>query len=580
MSLMETSDSSGDAADAFAARTVANRLIGMFRSMRWYDLLSNGVQEDVMRVLPGGAEQIKKLDDDQIAAAWSEVVGILRERRLEPVLSLHGVPFPRYPIGEAARQSNGGSAPPVAMWDPPHLPAAPTGGWTVLGFDVGFPIGIPSCDLTANAEWIEFYARKGFQILTYRTVRNEPRAGSDYEWVYVAGISEPWSGEDTPTEVRHAEGTIPPDVRRISTATSYLAPCLPPNEWEEDIRDARCRLDDLDGNHVLIVSVTDSVAINEKSIPRLSADFVDVARRAEAAGADAIECYLARSTTVDRNGELKRCERDVETSVAIVTAVRGALKKETKLVIKLSATLSDESLEQVVTTLARDHLIDGVSGISPIEVERITTGPNGHPLWANGSPRTRRPAVAGYALRDRSQEFVRRLASIRCRNNLEFDIIAMGGIMTPQDVAIYMDLGAAAVQTATAAVFDPDLADAAYAHYRKSVQTEEVWEGFVTDVEPSGASFSARVTATGAQSSPDMEAEFDANEVPRHERGSIRPGAYFRWTTGLVEEGGRPVRKSSVDFYSPNPPSEEAVEAGRDLAERVAAVFGPPPDIG
>lgn len=560
-----------EAADGSAPRTIADRLATLLRSLRGYDLLSNGVCDEVTGIVPGGAESIRHLDDDAIAAVWFDVVGILRRRRLEPVLSLHGLPYPRYPVGDDVQTSD---TPLVTMWDAPRPPEASRGGWTVLGFDVGFPVGIPSCELTANADWIEYYARKGFHVLTYRTVRNKPKPGSPYDWVFLADIGRPWAPDDAPRAVRHSEGTMPRDWRAISTATSFVAPCPPPEIWEPDVRAARERLDELGGHHLLIVSVTDSVPLELKSMETLRDDFVEVAKRAERAGAQAVECYLARATMRDDSGELARCERSVETSIAVMEAVRAALDRKTRLLVKLSAELSPESLEKIVVDLAGRRVIDGVSGISPVEVERVTTGPDDHPLWGE-----RRPGVAGYALGTLSQEFVKRLASIRSRHDLEFDIIAMGGVMTPEDVAVYMGLGASAVQTATAAVCDPDLAEAACAHYRATVETMELWNGVVIDVDADSRTFWARVTRDDG-STQDMDAQFELDEVHQDQRREVRPGAYFRWTTGLVEEGTRLVRHSAVRFARADPPTEEEILAGKELAERATKVFGPKPDFG
>lgn len=570
MAVVEVSAARAEPPDVVPT-TIADRLSTLVRSLPAYDLLSNGVGTAINEIVPGGASSIPSLDSDAIADTWFRVVSVLRSRRLEPVLSLHRLPYPRYPVGLNGKETP--DPPPVIMWDPPGLPTTLSRGWSVLGCDVGFPIGIPSCELTSNAEWIEYYARKGFHVLTYRTVRNRPTNGSAYDWVFLDNIHQPWSTNGAPHEVRRSDGPIPPDLRTISTATSFLAPCPPPDVWGPDVRETRRRLDELGGNHLLIVSVTDSVPLEEKSLETLRDDFVEVALRAEANGAQAIECYLARATMRDDYGNLARCERSMETSIAIVEAVRAALDKETKLLIKLSAELSQEALEQIVVHLAGKCLIDGVSGISPVEVDRVTAGDDDHALWSE-----RRPGVAGYALRDLSKDFVKRLAAIRSRHSLEFDIIAMGGVMSADDVAAYMALGASAVQTATAAVCDPDLAEAAYAQYRGSVQTTELWDGVVTEVDADTHTFWARVRgATGT--TQDMNAQFEFDEVHPDQLRDVRPGALFQWTTGLVETGRRRERQSSIHFRRLAPPTDDEIRAGKELAKRAALVFGSKPDF-
>lgn len=543
--------------------SVADRLADLLRSLDGYDALSPGVGEEIRNILSGGIASISELGPDAVAGALFEVVKALRSRRLEPVLSLHNLPHPRYPVGV------GDAAPAVGppLWEAPVGLHSPGGGWTVLGFDVGFPIGIPSCELTRNADWIEYYARKGFCVLTYRTVRNVPTAGSPYDWVFLAGIEEPWSAPDTPSRVLRVDGPVPHDWRTISTATSFVVPCPPTHIWEADMADARRRLDRLGGHHLLIASVTDSVPLDLKTPGTIIADFVDVARRAEQAGAQAIECYLARTTARDADGRLLPCERSAETSIAIVRAVRAALKVDTRLLIKLSGDLSNDGIEQLVVPMATEKLIDGVSGISPVRVNAVTRGPDGRSLWED-----KPPAVAGYALRNMSRSFVERLSNIRSTHGLTFEIIAMGGVMTAEDVTSYMRLGASAVQTATAAVCDPGLAVQAFAYHQSAVQGTEKWSGIVLEFDARRGTFWARLVPGDAKA-PDEEALFDLTEVRPDERSAVQPGAVFEWRLSLIAEGGKLVRRSSLRFR-PIPLLTEDYRLGSRVPERGAFVLG------
>lgn len=549
--------------------TVAKRLGHLLKSLDRYELLSNGVRDEVNAIVPGGPDAVEHLSSDAVADALFNVVNVFRRRRLEPVLSLHELPHPRYPLGEQASDSD--EPPPVAMWDPPPVVGPVVGGWKVLGHDVGFPIGIPSCELTCNADWIEYYASKGFHVLTYRTVRNRPTAGSPYDWVFLADVASPWQGDSTPEEVRQADDPIPRDWRTVSTATSFVAPCPPPDVWIPDLQEARRRLESLGGHHLLIASVTDSVPVSKKSPETLAADFVEVACKAESAGAQVIECYLARATAKDTSGGLLPCERSTETSIAIVRAVRAALDPDTRLLIKLSGDLSASQLHDIVVPLAQEGLIDGVSGISPVRVQRVVAGPDGHTRWHE-----KPPGVAGYALRSMSRTFVERLATIRSRHGLRFEIIAMGGVMSADDVATYLRLGASAVQTATAAVSDPNLAAEAFAYYRPSVEAAEEWDGVVLEVDPDIGTFWARLVRADVDA-PDEEAQFELTELRPDERGSVMPGAVFTWRVGVSSEGGELVRRSWVRLKDVRPLTKEDQLAGKNLAERVARLSEPPP---
>lgn len=554
--------------DAFSSRSLAERLANLYRSLPGYNLLSNRTEDELLALLPGGPGTIAQLDDDAVSRLWASVIEILQRRELEPVLRVHGVPYPLYPVGGDPAPG----VPQVRLWDTEYLPEDHSGTWSLLGLDVGFPIGIPSCELTINADWIEYYARKGFNILTYRTVRNEAKDGSPYEWVFVSGIDEPWlSTDEAPSTVRRADGRLPPDVRAISTATSFVAPSPSRDDWVADVKEARRRLDALGGRHLFIVSVTDSVPFELKTTETLAADFAKVAKQAAEAGAHAVECYLARAGSRLESARVP-CERDVATSVAILRQVRQSLGRNTRVLVKLSADLSDEDLIAIVVPLARDRVIDGVSGISPVEIDSVTGGEDDAHQW---SDRDRRPAVAGYALRRLCQNFVKRLADIRREHHVDFDIIAMGGVMSPEDVVTLMGMGASAVQSATAAALDPDLARAAHLAYRSSVATKEAWNGFVVSVDADKSEFTARMTLEGTVNG--METRFGFDEVHPDQLPDVVAGAYLRWTNGWVAEGRQLLRQSGLRILSPPPPDHNEELAARALAQRVARVFDPQP---
>jgi hypothetical protein len=552
---------------------LADRLVDFCKGIDHYDKLSNGFREEVQNIVPGGPDALRRFGQDELARVVYELVHVSRRRRLEPVLALHDVPHPRYPVGGSPSPDEPpDSPPPVAMWDPPRVAEPSAGGWKVLGFDVGFPIGIPSCELTCNADWIEYYARKGFHILTYRTVRNRPTGGSPYDWVFLADGNGPWDVGDAPTEVTRADDNVPRDWRKVSSATSFVAPCPAPEIWVEDMREARRRLDGLGGHHLLIASVTDSVPLEEKTPQRLAQDFVEVACRAEGAGAHVIECYLARATARDGTGEPRPCEQNIQTSRAIVEAVREALKPNTRLLIKLSGDLPLDRLERIVVPLARARIIDGVSGISPLRVQRVVQQ-DGATLWGE-----KLPGVAGYLLRDVSRAFVDRLADLKRRHDLRFEIIAMGGITSPEDVSTYLNLGASAVQVATAAVSNPSLAAEAIKYYRPTVEACHEWDGVVEEVDRERGTFWARLVRVDEEA-PDEEAQFELDEFLPDERDEIEPGTVFSWRTGLVLKGGELVRESTVRLREVRALSEEDHLEGKRLASWVAGSSRPGPDV-
>jgi dihydroorotate dehydrogenase len=316
---------------------------------------------------------------------------------------------------------------------------------------VGFPIGVPASVLTATAEWIDYYARRGFNVLTYKTVRSAAYpAHSPPNWLFLTDLDTPIDPDDGPIEVVGDPTVWPRDSRSFSMANSFGVPSVEPEEWTGDIRKA---LSYLRPNQLLIVSV---MGYWEKYAgAKLVKDFVDVAVQAAAIGAPAIELNLSCPNSVDpETGEMKDgliCE-SAEMTTEIVNAVSRSLPKETRLVIKLSY-MERDKLTEVVLPLARERLIHGISAINTVPMEVRT------PSGEHAFPGRHRAGVSGIAIREFGHRTVRWLAELRDQHDLVYDIIAMGGVMTPSDVEEYLKLGANAVQSATAAFYNPALAE-------------------------------------------------------------------------------------------------------------------------
>lgn len=544
----------------------SDTLADLARSAPSYEPQARGITDELRGLVP-----VEAYTDDEVASVvLNDVIKHLMRRDLKTILALHGLPFPRYPVDV----SGSDEIPAPAFWDMAR-PLVPQTGWQVLGLNVGFPIGIPACELTSTPDWIEYYARQGFHILTFQTVRSQERRALR-DWTFVDDVDQPWEpGQQPPDHVHSTNGPLPRDWRNVSTATPFAAPSPPPDVWRRQVEEARRRLDRLGGGHLLIVSITDSVDPAHKSDETLAEDFAKVAEWAEQAGAHAVECYLARSRRKDpRTGELQPCQFSASTSEAIVSAVRTALQPQTKIVAKLGD-MANDALEAVVVPLAGKGYVDGISGISPVRVQ--VTRPGQPPLAENALP-----AIAGLAIRKLGFSFVERLAAIRRKHRLDFDIIGMGGVMTAEDVATYRSLGAAAVQTASAARSNPGLAAASYAWHRRASAAQSVddWEGVVDSIE--GDVFVATLVDVGGDA-PDEEAQFDLHEVAPDQREEVKVGAVFRWRSEFVEKpNGEFVRRSSVRFRRLRRPSEEDMIAGKEFVEHARQAFvdsEPPPPL-
>jgi dihydroorotate dehydrogenase len=380
-----------------------------------------------------------------------ELIRLCVRGQLQLLLAAYRIPHPSYNYFDDFWENTKGP------WDslPLALQAPTPALWSVLGFDIGFPIGIPASALTVTARWIDYYARCGFNILTFKTVRSKAwSVHPNPNWIFLNELDKPLTpGERLPIAVGD-EFVWPGNPKAFSMANSFGVPSFEHETWQKDVEKA---LQLLRSDQLLIVSVMGTY--EEYQGKELVKDFVRVAKLVEETGASAIELNLSCPNSFDpvtkkiREGLI--CESP-ETTADIVRGVRDGLQKNTKLVIKM-AHMPRELLEQVVVPLA--HEINGVSGINTLQMEVRKS--DGSPAFLGTredptAPRTR-AGVSGVAIREYGLQFVRWLAEIRNQHKLNFDIIGMGGVMNTDDVNAYQQAGANAVQTATAAFFNPAL---------------------------------------------------------------------------------------------------------------------------
>jgi hypothetical protein len=117
------------------------------------------------------------------------------------------------------------------------------------------------------------------------------------------------------------------------------------------------------------------------------------------------------------------------------------------IVAKLSY-LPFAELQDLVGAL--DEYVAGFSGINTLQVQ--VDSPTGGPTFGD----RKHAGLSGVALRHLGVDFVRSLQRLRQENEVfDYEIIGMGGVMTPADADALLWIGADAVQTATGASVNP-----------------------------------------------------------------------------------------------------------------------------
>jgi dihydroorotate dehydrogenase (NAD+) catalytic subunit len=369
------------------------------------------------------------------------------------LLPAHGVPSVSYDIGSQFELE---ALPLGYEENPPLLPlrVRPT---KIGGFNVDFPFGLPASVLAANSAWIEFYARRGFDILTYKTVRTQYRAPHPFpNWVFLTNPEELAAQFEShnyvdktgfPAKAVGRQGYWPETLATVSMANSFGVPSLAPDWWIADVKKARNVV--REGHQVLIVSVIGSKQGNE-----MAGDLIEAALLAKRAGADIIEAnFSCPNVSGDQNGDLYHFPED---AAKISKSIKSEIG-DTPLFVKIGY-LPEPSLRRFVEL---NTVVDGIVAINTISAPVV--GQGGDQTFPDSETAKRDKAgISGWCIKARAQEVCRNLVSIRkdlCATGRKpLTILGVGGVINRADCSDYLDnIGVDGVESCTGAFLNPYL---------------------------------------------------------------------------------------------------------------------------
>ena len=323
----------------------------------------------------------------------------------------------------------------------------------LLGYELNSPFGVPACALTPQARFIKYFAERGFDLITYKTVRDRawnphpfPQWGFAPDETSSMRLSELGDGAVQRPIFTTLDPTHVASVEQSSLVNSFGVPSLPVEQWKADISAAKAVLR---FGQVMIVSVMGSPdAPDTKTMGDLVRQFASTAANAVEAGADVIELNLSCPNT--GSGDLI-CA-DPELSAMVTKAVRREIRSSgIPLLIKTSY-LPGTGLEDLVLRCQKD--IDGVVAINTVLVPAI--GADGRAFF----PKRPKAGISGNAIFEFGLDAVRRLERLRQESRADSDwvIVAVGGVTSVARYAAYIDEGADAVQSCSGAWLNPGLA--------------------------------------------------------------------------------------------------------------------------
>jgi dihydroorotate dehydrogenase (NAD+) catalytic subunit len=309
-----------------------------------------------------------------------------------------------------------------------RLPAGP--GGRLFDYPLNSPLGIAAGPLL-NSKWVEAYARLGYDVLTYATVRS-----SFVPAHALPNIRTVENREQAAVATRRAglNGAL-------TLAVSLGMPSMEPDVWRKDIGRARERIGK---GQVLIVSVLGTLPTGGDR-EALVADYAQCARWAAEAGADVIEVQLAWPDPFA--DQPQAIYENMPLSAQILYRVRTSVS--VPVVAKFGAFRTPRLLHDTATKLA-----PWASGFTLVHgFQRRVVDETGNPAF-EGSGRDRADIVGGDTYAAASRQIAEILAWRRA-GCWERAILAVGGITTAERAHEILRDGADIALVATAALYTP-----------------------------------------------------------------------------------------------------------------------------
>lgn len=311
--------------------------------------------------------------------------------------------------------------------------------YTFLGFPINMPFGIPAGPLL-NSKFIKEAFDFGFCVSVYKTVRNDSSPCHPYPNIlYVNAPSEIHPQINT----RLQAISSPKNASLMNITNSFGVPSKKSSVWQKDVRKA---ITHQRNGQLLILSFMGTVK-KDQTQEEFIRDFTKAAKLAKQTGAKALEANLS-CPNIGNEGLV--CY-NLDTTEKISKAIRKVIGK-TPLILKVGYYNNSKDIERIAKIA--NKYANAISSINTLQVEVVDK--NGKQALP-GQNRLK-SGVCGAGIKWAGLEIVKKLNEIRKTKNYKFEIIGVGGVMTPKDYFEYRKAGADLVMSATGAMWNPYLA--------------------------------------------------------------------------------------------------------------------------
>lgn len=312
--------------------------------------------------------------------------------------------------------------------------------YSFLGFPINLPFGIPAGPLP-NSKFTNAAFDFGFPVVVYKTVRSDIFPCHPYP--NVAYINAPKETHPETNSRLSILNITPKNPSNISITNSFGVPSKKPKVWQRDVEKAIAYGKK---GQLLVLSFMGTVKKNQTQEEFIE-DFAKAAKLANQTGAKVLEVNFS-CPNIGNEGLVCYNLRITE---KICKTIRKTIAK-TPLILKVGYYKHNKDIEKLAKII--DKYANAVAAINTLQVEVVDKNGN----QALPGKNRLKSGICGKTIKWAGIETVKKLNDIRKKHNYKFEIVGVGGVMTPKDYLEYRKAGADLVMSATGAMWNPYLA--------------------------------------------------------------------------------------------------------------------------
>ncbi len=315
--------------------------------------------------------------------------------------------------------------------------------YSFLGHKLYSPFGIAAGSLPTSKH-VRGAFQRGFDVVCYKTQRSVPFQANQFPNVVYIDVDGDLTLEKAAKPLTgHLESDKP--IEKMTITNSFGNPSRGPDFWIEDIKQAVAAQGK---GQLLIASVVGTIQDGFTQDDYYN-DFAQTAKLAADAGAPVIEVNLS-CPNVSNEGVICYTFEAVD---AIARKVKEAVG-DIPVIAKLGYFSEERQSLLEKTIIETAPYFSAFSVINTIQAPVVDE--QGEQLLP-GEGRLL-AGICGASIKWAGLDMVKRLGALRKKHNLKYEIIGVGGVMTPADFQEYRDVGADVVQSVTAAMWNDNFA--------------------------------------------------------------------------------------------------------------------------